>query len=175
MRKCLIVVDTQNDFVSGSLGSSEAAAVEGAIAQQIARRRAEGFDIIVTLDTHDNGYLETQEGRKLPVPHCVKGTPGHALADAVARTVADSDRFIEKPIFGSAELFDLLRAEPYDEIELIGLVTDICVIANAVLAKTACPEAKVRVDARLTAGTTPEKHKAALDVMRSLQIDIVHG
>lgn len=172
MRRCLIVIDTQNDFVSGSLGTDAARAVESAIAQQISDRRAQGYDIILTLDTHDDGYLMTTEGRNLPVAHCVKGTQGHALTDKVASAVKDDDTIIEKPIFGSVELFDLLRAEPYEEIELIGLVTDICVIANAVLAKTACPEAIVHVNAALTAGTTPQKHQAALDVMRSLQIDV---
>lgn len=174
MRKCLIVVDVQNDFVTGSLGSPEAQAAEREMVDEIRRRRAEGYDIIFTQDTHSQDYLQTREGNRLPVEHCIEGTEGHALSPAVDAVRQSADRVLKKGTFGSAELFDLLRTEPYDEIELIGLVTDICVMANAVLAKTACPEADVRVDALSTSGTTPEKKEAALDVMRSLQIDVLN-
>lgn len=172
MPSCLIVVDMQNDFVSGSLGTAEAQAVAARVAQKITERRANGFDVIFTMDTHGSDYLATSEGKTLPVVHCVQGTDGHALCNAVQQVLDAHDRVIEKPSFGSEELFDLLRAQPYDTIELVGLVTDICVLANAVLAKTACPESDVCVDASCTAGTTPELRAEALDVMRSLQIRV---
>lgn len=172
MRSCLVVIDFQNDFVGGSLGTKEAVAIEERIAGKIRERRAEGFDILFTLDTHAEDYLATQEGKKLPVVHCVKGTDGHALCRAVEKARRPEDRVFEKPTFGSAELFDWFRENPYDEIELVGVCTDICVVANAVLVKTACPEAEVEADAACMAGVTPEKHNAALEVLRSLQVTV---
>lgn len=174
MRRCLVVVDFQNDFVSGSLGTSEAREIADRVASKIEDCREQGDDIIFTLDTHDEDYLESAEGRSLPILHCVAGTDGHVLCTEVAKVRMPEDKVIEKPTFGSAELFDYFRENPYDEIELVGLVTDICVLANGVLAKTACPEANVLVDASCTTATTPELKKAALDVMRSLQIKVVN-
>lgn len=172
MDKCLIVVDFQNDFVDGSLGTAEAQALTEKVADKIARRRAEGWNIIFTLDTHTDDYLETSEGRHLPVVHCVRGTSGHDLASAAKNNRSETDIVIEKPTFGSQQLYEILEKEQPSEIELIGLVTDICVISNAVIAKTACPESSVRVDAECCAGTTPENHAAAVQVMTSLQVDV---
>lgn len=173
MKKCLIVVDYQNDFVTGALGFPEAASLEGCIVQKIAQYRARGDEVMFTFDTHDEEYMDTQEGKNLPVAHCLKNTFGHALYGRVAGMIADSDRRFYKPAFGSDELYQFLKTQRYESIELAGVVSNICVVSNAVLAKTAQPETPVLVDARCTAGNDAALNKAALDVMRSLQIQIV--
>jgi nicotinamidase-related amidase len=174
MQKLLIVVDMQNDFVSGSLGSAEAKA-----AATNAARRIEAFsgEIFITKDTHSEEYLSTQEGGKLPVIHCVAGTPGHELCPELAGIgkLADA-RVFEKGAFGSVDLAKAV-AEEYaggriGGAELIGLCTDICVVSNALLIKAFAPELPVSVDASCCAGVTPEKHRAALETMRSCQIEI---
>jgi len=173
MKKCLIVVDYQNDFVSGSLGYPEAAAIEQGIADKIRQYRGSGGEIIFTYDTHDADYLHTQEGRKLPVVHCVRGTQGHALYGEPAKLAMDSDMAFCKNTFGSDELYEYLKRTPYESIELVGLVSSICVISNAILAKTAQPETPIIVDASCTASHDKHLHQAALDVMSGLQIEIV--
>ena len=175
MENCLVVIDYQKDFVDGSLGTNEAQQIDSAVAREIAKCRDEGWDVVFTMDTHGEDYLETSEGKHLPVVHCVRGTDGHALAEAAHRGRIEKDRVIEKPTFGSQELYELLKREQPGRIELIGLVTDICVLTNAVLAKTACPEAEVLVDASCCAGTTPEMHDAALRVLESLQVEVVNA
>lgn len=173
MKRCLIVVDYQVDFVTGTLGNEAAAALENAIAERIRLSRERGDDIIFTLDTHGPDYLSTREGRYLPVPHCIEGTPGHALYGKTALERQEGDCVFCKETFGSTGLFDHLRTHPYDAIELCGVVTNICVISNAILAKTALPEADVAVHASLCASNDPALHQKALDVMASLQIDIL--
>ena len=170
--KALIVVDYQVDFVSGSLGFPEAERLEPVILGKIEDCRRNGGRVIFTLDTHGEDYLRTAEGRKLPISHCIKGTPGHALYGAVAQAVMPEDIVIEKPAFGSLELADLLRRISPDEVELCGLVTDICVISNAVIAKAALPESRVYVDASACATADPEAHKRALKTMAGVQIDV---
>lgn len=174
MRKLLIVVDYQTDFVNGALGFPGAEKLEGAILGKIAQYRQEGQSVAFTYDTHGSDYLQTREGRYLPVPHCLRGTDGWELYGGVAWAVRDGDKLFYKPSFGSAELFDYLRCSRFDSVELVGLVSDICVISNAVLAKTALPEADITVDAACTASFDPDKNKAALDVMESLQINILN-
>lgn len=174
MKKFLIVVDIQKDFVDGALGTPEACAMIPKAAEKIA-----GFegDIFVTLDTHFKDYLDTAEGKKLPVPHCIKGTDGWRLNDDIARALeGKSCTVVEKNTFGSVDLPELVRQAAGDdelEIELIGLCTDICVVSNALLLKAAFPEAAMSVDAACCAGVTPEKHEAALETMRSCQIEVV--
>ena len=158
MKKLLIVVDYQVDFVNGALGFPGADALLPKLEARIAAARNGGEDVIFTFDTHEQTYLQTSEGRHLPVPHCVRGTDGHKLFGLKPEP---SDRLIYKPCFGSAELFDLLRASDYTHIELCGLVTDICVVSNAILAKTACPEAEITVDASLCDSFDKSKHEAA--------------
>ena len=164
----LIVVDMQNDFINGSLGSSHAEAIVPAVVQRI---RSFDGSIIFTRDTHDENYLNTQEGKKLPVVHCIKGTHGWEICDALkeyAHTV------IDKPTFGCAELPALLSAlGSVDEVTLVGLCTDICVISNAMLIKAAFPEAKVIIDSSCCAGVTPESHNNALAAMAAVQIEII--
>lgn len=170
----LIVVDMQNDFVSGSLGTPEAQAIVGAVA-----RRAEEFEgaVVFTKDTHGEDYLQTQEGSNLPVVHCVRDTPGWELVEELERVRAQRDALVfDKPSFGSLDLAAWLveqnDVEPIDSIELVGLCTNICVVSNALLIKANLPEVPLRVEAALCAGVTPQSHRAALDTMRSCQVDI---
>lgn len=173
MQRVLIVVDMQRDFVDGSLGTSEAEAIVDNVINKIA-----GFegDIIATLDTHSENYMETSEGKKLPVPHCIKGTDGWRLDRRVQAALDKKNyRVVEKITFSSVELPGII-AENYDinnlEIELIGLCTDICVVSNAILLKAHFPEVPIYVDSSCCAGVTPDKHNAALETMRSCQINV---
>ena len=173
MRKCLIVVDYQNDFVTGSLGFAKAEQLDDRIADKIAKCRNEGWEIVFTFDTHEENYLQTNEGRNLPVEHCIKGTGGHNLYGRTAEMLKESDKCFYKPSFGSAELFEYLKAERFDKVELCGVVTNICVISNAVLAKTALPESEISVDSACVASNDDNLNKSALDVMQSLQINVL--
>lgn len=174
IRRCLIVVDYQKDFVDGSLGFAEAVALDRGIAEKIRAYHQRGDDVIFTLDTHDDAYLSTQEGQQLPVPHCIAGTPGHALYGETAACVRAEDRQFCKPAFGSMDLALYLREHPYEEIELVGVVTNICVISNAVLVKAALPEARVIVDGALCASNDRGLHESALAVMKGLQIQVLN-
>lgn len=173
MKKVLIVVDMQKDFVDGALGSSEAVAIVDNVVEKI-----ENFDgdIIATYDTHYDDYMDTQEGKKLPVKHCIKGTEGWEL-DKKVQDALDKKGFksVCKPTFGSVDLVGIIGN--YDvndiEVELIGLCTDICVVSNALLLKANYPEMPMKVDAKCCAGVTPEKHTAALETMASCQIEIL--
>lgn len=173
MRKCLIVVDYQNDFVTGSLGFEKAEQLDGRIADKIENYRNDSWEIVFTFDTHEEDYLQTNEGRNLPVKHCIKGTDGHKLYGKTAKMLKENDKCFYKPSFGSAELFEYLKAERFDKVELCGVVTNICVISNAVLAKTALPEAEVSVDSACVASNDDNLNKSALDVMQSLQINVL--
>ena len=169
MSKLLVVVDMQKDFVDGSLGTKEAVAIVPQVVQEI-----ESFDgdVVFTLDTHSSIYLETQEGKNLPVPHCIKGTDGWKL-DKSIEPLASGRKIFEKPTFGSVELAEHVAGGDYDDITLIGLCTDICVLSNAMLIKAFLPEVKVSVIASACAGVTPESHENALSAMKMCQINIV--
>ncbi|MBR4579288.1 MAG: cysteine hydrolase [Oscillospiraceae bacterium] len=170
MKKLLIVIDMQNDFIDGALGTAEAEAIVPAVKAKIESFPPEA--VIATMDTHGPDYLSTQEGRKLPVEHCIRGTEGWQLSPALAERLSAA-RIFEKPSFGSLRLAEELQKEPeLEEIELVGLCTDICVVSNALLLKAAMPEVTIRVDAACCAGVTPERHRAALDTMRSCQIEV---
>ena len=172
--RALVIVDVQKDFVTGALGTAEAQAMLPRLLEKL-----RGFEggVWLTLDTHGEDYLETQEGRYLPVAHCIKGTEGWQLEDEVGSIARERDAaIVEKPTFGSEKLVEELRSL-YEEgrlegVELCGLCTDICVVSNALLLKAAMPELPISVDAACCAGVTPEKHRAALEVMRSCQIDV---
>ena len=173
-KKFLIVVDMQNDFIDGALGSKEAEAIVPNVLDRIRACRREGYTVIATLDTHSENYPETREGKRLPVPHCIKGTAGWELSPALQEELKD-DRKIEKPTFGSVRLPELvsdLSGGCPETIELIGLCTDICVVSNAMLLKAAFPETQIQVRKDCCAGVTPEKHAAALETMASCQMDI---
>ncbi len=173
MNRCLIVVDFQNDFITGSLGFPEAEALVPAIAAKIGEYRENGDDIIFTYDTHDLTYLDTQEGVNLPIEHCIRGTEGHRLCHEIEMLRLPDDLCFKKNTFGSAELMDYLRGHMYKSIELCGLVSNICVLSNAVLCKTAQPETPIILDARCTAAADPEANRAALSVMAGLQVNII--
>ncbi len=176
----LIVVDMQKDFVDQALGTPEAAAIVPAVTEKIRSYRQRGDLIIATRDTHAENYLETQEGRFLPVVHCVKGSRGWELDDAVADALGPDAVLLDKPTFGSTRLVELMGeyAAQYGEeninAEIIGLCTDICVVSNALLLKAFFHEMPLSLDAACCAGVTPEKHAAALETMASCQIRITN-
>ena len=167
--KFLIVVDMQNDFISGALGSDMAAAIVPYVVEKV-----KGFDgkIIFTRDTHFDNYLETQEGQKLPVKHCIRDTWGWEICDEL---LPYADVVIDKETFGSVDLPAILRdyGDEVESIELCGLCTDICVISNAVILKANFTEAKMTVDSNACAGVTEASHKNALEAMKMVQIDII--
>ena len=171
MKKLLVVVDMQNDFVTGTLGSRDAQAILENVVEKVKKAEEEGSDIIFTQDTHGDNYMDTQEGKNLPVPHCIKGTQGWEIVPELS-SYARKYPCVEKPAFGSIELAHRLAGKDYGEIQLIGLCTDICVISNAMLLKAAFPEVPVTVDAACCAGVTPESHKNALEAMKMCQISI---
>jgi nicotinamidase-related amidase len=195
VNKLLVVVDMQNDFIDGSLGTKEAQEIVPKVIEKI-----KNFDgiIVATIDTHHEDYFSTQEGKKLPVKHCIKGEDGWRFNKKIAKELLSSEMFTEyhkqekgiylldtyrKETFGSldlacdceAEFGEGNRSHPEDvEITLIGLCTDICVISNAMLLKTTLPEAKLIVDASCCAGVTPESHKNALEAMKMCQIEVIN-
>ena len=169
--KLLLVIDMQNDFIDGALGTKEAEAIVPRVYEKI-----KSFDgaVLATRDTHGENYLSTQEGSNLPVKHCAKGSPGWEIRREIAELIKSEP--IDKPSFGSAELADILKAldktEKIESVTLIGLCTDICVISNAMIVKAALPEVPVIVDAACCAGVTPESHRTALEAMKPCQITI---
>lgn len=172
MRKVLVVVDMQKDFIDGSLGTQEAQAIVNPVIEKMKSFRK--ADIYLTRDTHGEDYLETAEGKKLPVAHCIKGTEGWGLHPEV-EALAEPSHIIDKPTFGSLELMEILKKENQREeleIELAGLCTDICVVSNALLLKAAMPECAIRVDPSCCAGVTPESHQAALKTMEMCQVSL---
>ena len=165
MKKTLIVVDMQNDFIDGSLGTGEARAIVERVKEKITQYRTAGDEIIFTRDTHQRNYLETNEGRHLPVEHCVEGTKGWEIREGLEVPEAV---YINKPGFGWPGWKDY----QLEEVELIGLCTDICVVSNALIIKALYPEIKVSVDASCCAGVTPESHRAALTTMKMCQVEV---
>lgn len=170
MKKILIVVDMQNDFIDGALGTKEAEAIVPYVKSLI-----EDFDgkVIFTRDTHFENYMDTQEGANLPVPHCIKGTDGWQIRgelDALRKTEA-----VDKLTFGSKDLVEILKNEgEIESITFVGLCTDICVISNAMLVKAFYPETPLTVDAKGCAGVTPDSHRRALEAMKVCQIKVIN-
>jgi nicotinamidase-related amidase len=175
VKKCLIIVDYQNDFVCGSLGFEKARSLDEKIAAKAEEYRKDGGDVIFTFDTHGEDYLETREGKFLPVKHCIRGSEGHLLYGVTGEQKKETDLCFEKGSFGSDKLYEYLKKNKYDLIELCGVVTNICVISNAILAKTAQPECDVVVDKACVASNDETLNEAALKVMASLQIEIDDG
>lgn len=170
--KILVVVDMQNDFINGALGTKEA---EGIVDNVIAKiKEYEPQNIYATRDTHFENYLETGEGKKLPVKHCIKDTEGWMIESRVAEAMPEA-KVIDKPTFGSTDLADMLFARNDKspiEVEIIGVCTDICVVSNALLIKARLPETEIFVDASCCAGVTPQTHEAALETMKMCQINV---
>jgi nicotinamidase-related amidase len=168
--KTLIVIDMQNDFIDGALGTPEAQAIVPNVKKKLEEYKANGHNILFTRDTHYAGYLNTQEGKYLPVPHCIQGTPGWCISTELGSGVGYD--VVDKRTFG----YETLRYhidDSSESIELVGVCTDICVVSNALILKAQFPETKIIVDASCCAGVTPEKHKAALEVMKSCQIEVI--
>lgn len=168
--RILVVVDYQNDFVDGALGSADAASIEDAVVSRIDSYLSSGDPVVLTMDTHGPGYLGILEGRILPVEHCIRGTPGWELHGRVA-SMASRCTVLEKGTFGCVDLYGILRE--YDEIELCGVATNVCVMANAVIARTANPEARITVRADCVASYDAVLGQKALDVMESLQVEVI--
>ena len=192
--KVLVVVDMQEDFIYGSLGTLEAQTIVPKVAETIKKMADPNTLVIFTKDTHQENYLETLEGKNLPVPHCIKGTKGHSITDEVFKSYVEvidkyADSFtiyptsdynpirVEKPTFGSIELqnilYDINENYGIEEVTLLGLCTGICVMSNAILAKATLPETAVNVIADCCACVTPESHKTALEAMKLCQINII--
>lgn len=174
MKKLLVVVDMQNDFVTGALGTKEAVAIVPAVVSKVEDYMADTDNecvIIFTKDTHGEDYMSTQEGKNLPVMHCIKGTAGFELVPEL-KEYAEKNSVLEKPTFGSMELADIIAKNAFDEIEFVGLCTDICVISNVMLAKAADVNAKIYVDSAACAGVTPQSHNNALEAMKMCQVTI---
>lgn len=172
MNKLLIVVDYQNDFVTGSLGFEGARQIEEAVCRKIESYRAQGQDVVYTMDTHGEDYAQTQEGRKLPVPHCMLGQPGWELYGKSSSLLKGCKEF-RKTTFGSLELAKWLEGKTYDFIELCGVVTNICVLSNAVLCKAALPEAEIVVDSACVAGADEGLNQATFAVLRGIHINVL--
>ena len=174
--KCLIVVDMQNDFVSGALGSAEAKAVVFNVEKRVQQAVREGEKILFTRDTHGENYLETQEGSHLPVPHCIEGTDGWEIIPELL-PYTKGRLLVDKPTFGSRLLGELLqemdRKEPLEKITFVGLCTDICVISNAMVTKAFLPEVPLAVEAACCAGVTPESHENALKALEVCQVEVI--
>lgn len=182
--KVLVIVDAQNDFITGSLGSKEAQAVVPRMVEKI-KEFPQNTLALFTKDTHYDNYLETREGRELPVKHCIYTTPGWAINDEISKAVKEkkfyswnTDEIINgrilKETFGSVKLAELIKSlNKVEEVVFMGFCTDICVISNVLMVKAYCPELKITVDASCCAGVTHEKHEAALEVMKSCQINVI--
>lgn len=187
MEDVLIVIDMQNDFITGSLGSKDTQKIVPKVVEKIKEYHEAGKDVYYTRDTHFGDYLDTLEGQKLPVKHCFKNTDGWKICDEIRNIIAKNmkmqSRVIDKYTFGYMDWDNrigyidrnLNLCCDYDSIEIVGLCTDICVVSNALILRALFPNTKIVVDAQCCAGTTPEKHKAALDVMESCQIDVIGG
>lgn len=171
MKKLLLVIDMQNDFIDGALGTKEAQAILPRVVEKIREHAAAGGEVLFTKDTHGEDYLNTAEGHHLPLPHCIKGTPGWMLPpqlEALAKEIGA--KILEKPTFGSVPCAEYIRSGGYDSVEIIGLCTDICVVSNALILKAVAPDLPLFVDGDCCAGVTVESHRAALEIMKMCQI-----
>ena len=169
--KILCVIDMQNDFIDGALGTPEAVKIVDNVREKIEKYRKNGDTVIFTRDTHYENYMDTAEGKNLPVPHCIKGTDGWQIS---AKLEVGDSKVIDKPTFGSTELGEYVAGlKNVESIELIGLCTDICVISNALLLKANFPETPISADSSCCAGVTPESHSNALSAMKMCQIEII--
>lgn len=177
MKKILIVVDMQNDFITGSLGTKEAQKILPQVVKKIEAYQRKGEQIFYTRDTHSQDYLSTQEGQKLPVSHCIQATWGWELAAPIQELVAHDNVIVDKPTFGSVKLAEQIKTlseRELLELEIVGLCTDICVVSNALLIKAYCPELSITVDASCCAGVTPETHTSALTTLKMCQISVIN-
>ena len=171
--KTLIVVDMQKDFIDGALGTKEAEKIVSKVKAKIKKYVKDGGNIIFTRDTHKKNYMETREGKYLPVPHCIKGTPGWEIPKVLTDAAGENAVIIDKGSFGYDKWSKVLKSMDPTEFEFVGLCTDICVISNAMIIKAFLPEVPVTVDAACCAGVTPESHSNALSSMKMCQINVI--
>lgn len=174
MKKCLIIIDMQNDFIDGSLSNKSAQDIIPAILEEL---RTGGYEhIVFTRDTHTKNYLNTPEGKSLPIEHCIMGTEGWELNQEILEDACfecDSISFFDKPTFGSLGLLSHIQSQgDFDEVVVCGTCTDICIVSNVLILKTMKPDLNITVLGNACAGLTPEKHQAALEVMKSCQINV---
>ena len=174
MKKALIVVDYQNDFVNGALGFEGAEKYEAVICEKIREYREAGADVIFTLDIHHEDYPETEEGKNLPVIHCIEGTEGAELYGRVKEMCRPEDTVFAKPAFGSLELGMYLHGKDYELIELCGLVSNICVLFNVVIAKAALPNAHIVVDAKATGSMSAETDEKTFDILEGVHVEVIN-
>lgn len=167
--KYLVVIDMQNDFISGSLGSEQAKEIVPKVVEKV--KHFDG-EVIFTRDTHNERYLRTLEGKKLPVPHCIKGSEGHSICKEL---LPFAETIVDKNSFGSLELPEVIKRgrSRVEEIVLCGLCTDICVISNAIILKAAFPETEIIIDSSCCAGVTNDSHNTALEAMKAVQITVI--
>ncbi len=168
-KRLVAVIDMQNDFIDGALGTREAQGIVENVRERILAAHAAGEELVYTRDTHGEDYLSLQEGKNLPVPHCIKGSSGWQISERMPVY----GEVIDKPTFGSTVLAEKIKSGGYESVEFVGLCTDICVISNALLAKAFSPETKIFVRADCCAGVTPQSHETALSAMRACQIEII--
>ena len=171
--KTLIVVDMQTDFIDGALGSKEAEKIVSNVVKKIKTYVKNGGRVIFTQDTHKKNYLNTREGKYLPVPHCIKGTDGWKIPEKILKAAPECTMVVEKPSFGYTGWESILKGDT-DPVELIGLCTDICVVSNALTIKNLFPERDIIVDSACCAGVSPASHDAALTTMKCCQVDVLH-
>lgn len=174
VKKALVVVDYQNDFVSGSLGFPKAEKIYEAICRKIEYYVLQGFDVIFTLDTHHDNYLDTLEGKYIPVRHCVEGEKGHRIFGDLEKYAEERGIVFKKSAFGSCELCLYLKENNYECVEFVGLVTNICVLSNAVMARSYMPQAVIKVDAAATASFDDIMHEKALDILQGINVEVIN-
>ncbi|MBR5761083.1 MAG: cysteine hydrolase [Lachnospiraceae bacterium] len=176
MKKALVVVDMQVDFTTGALENAEAVKVIPSIVKKVNDAFEAGEDVFFTRDTHADNYMATEEGKNLPIPHCIKGTAGWEIVPELkALSEKPGVTIVDKPVFGSVSLGELLKERAsYDEVELVGVCTDICVISNAMIVRAFLPDTHVKVDASCCAGVTVESHKNALEAMKVCQVEVTN-
>lgn len=173
-KNVLAVIDMQNDFIDGALGTKEAQAIVGNVAECIKKSMSDGTEVVYTRDTHFDNYMDTQEGKNLPVLHCIKGTCGWEICDELKELQNDDTRIFDKLTFGSVELAEYLKSMAgLESVTLIGLCTDICVISNAMVIKANLPEVRIKVVEKCCAGVTPQSHKNALEAMKMCQVAVI--
>ncbi len=170
MKRLAVVIDMQRDFISGALGTPEASVAAERIAERLKTLRSRGTEIVYTQDTHGEDYAKTQEGRRLPVAHCLEGSEGWQILPSL---YIPGSKIFRKSAYGSPELAAYVAEEGFDEVELLGVCTDICVISNALLIRAFSPETRVAVNAACCAGATPEGHENALRAMAVCHVDII--
>ncbi len=173
MKRLLIVVDYQNDFVDGNLGFDKAKKIEPEIKNKIKEYHQKNDEVIFTLDTHDQDYFATIEGKFLPVQHCIKNTKGHELFPSISKEKFPQDKTFEKNTFPSLELANYLSNKDYDSIELCGVVSNICVISNAIMVKAALPNVRIIVDSKAIASNDEKLEQEALDILKNLHIEVL--